>query len=136
MSKQLTKQKAIEEHRKMWNWIAEQYENGSMESAYDLKERYCRTHGYYHMEHECFCCEYDKQVGTKEDDYCKYCPLIWGTEKETTSYYCECYNTGLWSRIWEGTVYKTMNIGRDEAVKLAKQIANLPERPNKQGDIL
>lgn len=24
----LTKEQAIQEHRKMWNWIADQYENG------------------------------------------------------------------------------------------------------------
>lgn len=26
---QLTKKQAIEEHRKMWNWIADQYENNT-----------------------------------------------------------------------------------------------------------
>lgn len=136
MPRRLTKQKAIELHRDMWNWIAEQYENDSTEEAYDLKTQYCRQHGFYHLEHECFCCEYDDQAGVETDEYCKYCPLLWGTETETTSYYCECDNTGLWSKICKGTVYKTLNIGRQEVIRLAKQIANLPERPNIKGDIL
>lgn len=40
----LTKKRAIEEHRKMWNWIAEQYENetdiSSDEAFRVLKEHY------------------------------------------------------------------------------------------------
>ena len=136
MSIQLTKQKAIEEHRKMWNWIAEQYENGSTEEAYMLKEQYCRDHGYFIISNECFCCEYDNQVANNVCDGCKYCPLLWGTESKTSDFFCEYKDTGLWTRMWQLTRYGSTILEHIEAAKIARQIANLPERPDKQGDIL
>lgn len=36
----LTKEQAIQEHRKMWNWIADQYKNGCIKYIYEVEQRY------------------------------------------------------------------------------------------------
>ena len=54
----LTKQKAIEEHRKMWNWIADQYEKGCVTDIHALKSEYMGETGLEgRLLHNCFCCE-------------------------------------------------------------------------------
>ena len=105
---ELTKERAIEEHRKMWNWIAEQYENVSEVlielhnidrlKNYYIKENHSELED-YEIDYNCFCCEYDDQF----DGDCLHCPLEWG---------------GAYS-------------SRDDFVlcgKIARKIANLPER--------
>lgn len=124
----LTKEKAIEEHRKMWNWIADELEKPEIlitkETVHDLKVRYCNANN-WNLRNGCFCCEYDEQFA---DDRCMNCPILWGTEDMVDDYYCEC-NThedidGLW---WESN-----NLAKDGeyegASVIARQIANLPER--------
>ena len=49
---ELTREQAIAEHRKMWRWIAEQYENGKGEDylrSYQLKDHYLSLNGYYNL---------------------------------------------------------------------------------------
>ena len=38
----LTKEQAIIEHRKMWNWIADQYTSGCIESIYDVESKFIK----------------------------------------------------------------------------------------------
>lgn len=129
---ELTKQQTIEEHRKMWNWIAEQLEKGIKKSVYDLKVEYCERNQLSLLYH-CFCCDY---ALTTSDyvycDMCKNCPVIWGTESDTKDFFCEYEikkedfyeDHGLWSKADEYSKkgkYK-------EAAELARQIANLPEK--------
>ena len=117
--KELTKEEAIEEHRKMWRWIAEETEK-RQEIVY--KEDYIED--YFPDEKiscDCFCCEYDEQ---KQGKNCKFCPIDWGSK-------CDWFmclrkeikddNKGLFY-LWELTT------DWKKAAELARQIAELPER--------
>lgn len=39
---ELSKEEAIRKHREMWNWIAEQYENGATVPVYRLKQDFIK----------------------------------------------------------------------------------------------
>ena len=62
---QLTKEQAIIEHRKMWNWIADQYKNrtdllNETEDVEGLKKCYIDTvFPNERVECNCFCCDKD-----------------------------------------------------------------------------
>lgn len=138
----LTKQKAIEEHRKLWNWIADQFESGVKDTAFNLKAEYCHSHFKgIDINNHCFCCEYATQVNIEvtENNYedCKFCPLVWGTENKLDSYCCENhYDNSLARGLWT-LVGKYSNLGEyTDAARIAREIANLPERPNESFDIL
>lgn len=113
----LTKEQTIEEHRKMWNWIADQYEKGSVQDCFDLEKTYLEDK-YKDVECDRFCCEYDDYHG----DYdCDSCPLDWGSESRTCS-------NGLYSKLCKSTQIEGFDYKKAE--KLARKIANLPERKN------
>lgn len=136
----LTKEKAIKWHRKMWNWIADFLEDND-EYVWELKEKFLKMHGFNDVKHECFCCEYANQQAEKEYEiketrtkmchYCPYCPLQWGTENNANDYFCEngiqteiekFKSVGLWTIILIG------NLNHKENAKIARKIANLPEK--------
>ena len=107
----LTKQQAIEGHRKMWNWIADEIEKQKSEYWIpSLKECYCYENKLTLIS-DCFCCEYNNNY--KE---CPKCPLDW----IESSYCCgdekSLYHRVLYPKRWQ------------EQADLARQIANLPER--------
>lgn len=67
----LTREEAVSEHRKMWNWIADKIEEEKRDQYIEcLKEKYCNREGYF-IENDCFCCGYTKYI-------CDYCPIEWG----------------------------------------------------------
>lgn len=75
---ELTREQAIAEHRKMWQWITEHYEKNSIYSLdlYTLKKEYFRRLGYNHF-YICGCsflCEYTRRFGVAR---CEKCPLDW-----------------------------------------------------------
>lgn len=116
---ELTREEAISEHRKMWNWIADEIEKEKRYQYIEgLKKEYCDREGYY-IRNNCFCCEY-----TYTKYICDYCPIEWKSEVEDfmcIQKYEEDDDEGLYAlccneRDWE------------EQAKLARQIANLPER--------
>lgn len=114
---QLTREQAIAEHRKMWNWIADQIETLKFTlDIYGYKKEYCSINGCYWISNWCFLCEY-----TNND--CNLCPLEWG---KSIPYQCEgeigdqC-NQGLWWKCLKAETWQ-------EQAALARQIANLPER--------
>ena len=79
---QLTKEQAIQEHRKMWNWIADQYDRGSNEHIGRLKELYFKNiyDGIINIPTGCFPCEYTRQNKDMISSYaykCNECPLQW-----------------------------------------------------------
>lgn len=121
----LTKEKAIKEHRAMWLWIAEQLENGNFLDVATLKEDYLEEMGVV-IRNDCFCCEY---AATRNDCFCKanvvceYCPLIWGNEDKCGSYFCETQG-GLWFEAQRASLCGEY----EKAAKLARQIANLPAK--------
>lgn len=124
---ELTKEKAIEEHRKMWNWIADKLlepeTQEKQKNVHVLKRDYCRKN-HLNILHACWCCEYDWQY-VHIYKRCSNCPLEWGTEDEWDGYYCECINeSGLWliaNNLAGNRKYK-------EASEIARQIANLSEK--------
>ena len=143
----LTKEKAIEEHRKMWNWIADQYAAHVEISLYDLKRQYCLEYKKDAMNH-CFCCEYnffceanDQEENECNRGICAYCPVVWGTEKKYQEYYCERQEWDapekdviLWTDLLHETADLPITVGAvsDKEFKkfetMARHIANLPEK--------
>ncbi len=131
----LTKKEAIRQHRKMWNWIADE----------TIKQKRVVQKSNYFMANDidglklhnmCYCCQYCAQEHHDYDkfynNYCKNCPLVW--ESECNSYMCEdktrdgkfTTQNGLfrdWCLIVENSKY-------EEAAALARRIANLPVRKN------
>lgn len=138
----LTKEQAIAEHRKMWNWIADRLEEHH--PGYDIymyKMKYIKENfPDNNIRHNCFCCQYAAQEMDYDGNFCINCPLVWGTEADTDEFFCEQGNCdipvedlflfdsdeeyGLWSYAQR----LTKDLCYDEAAKVARQIANLPER--------
>lgn len=126
---ELTREQAIKEHRKMWNWLAEHPEK--------WKDDYFKIHHeqFSHINNDCFLCEYDYQNGGK---YCgEKCIIDWGNAvgcMDTTS------DLGLYKVYYELTsllrdINKNSEQSKDVAKGLrliisrtARAIAELPER--------
>lgn len=64
----LTKEQAIREHRKMWNWLAEHPDK--------CKSDYLELNNFGHINNDCFLCEYSNQNNGRFCD--KDCILHWG----------------------------------------------------------
>ncbi|MCH5186818.1 MAG: hypothetical protein J1F63_00340 [Oscillospiraceae bacterium] len=115
----MTKAEAIANHRKMWNWIADETEKRQRCVS---KDEYFYTVDIANRPHQrCYCCEYSAQNGIlpfPEYD-CGLCPVVWPfgglccTPDEDGLYDCWCRTYGL---DWQ------------LAAELARQIAELPER--------
>ena len=117
---QLTRERAITLHRRMWRWIG----------LKTLKEKRCVKKDEWFERFklnkvccECYCCEYVKQfLNIPPDDQCGRCPIDWvGID-------CTYGKKGdghglliLWSKA-------TLRNNWRKAGKLALQIAELPER--------
>lgn len=104
----LTKQQAIVGHRKMWNWIADEIEKRKhICKIINLKMIYCHEN-VLNLQNHCFCCEYTDSI----DNACDSCILDWGITGDCALLYGKVVHATSWK----------------EQVKLARQIANLPER--------
>ena len=129
----LTKTQAIAEHRKMWNWIADQLEQGIVvHSPYLLKKEYLKDTPYRQkLIAHCFLCEY---AGACSDS-CRHCPVV---HENKNIHVTGCLG-GLYNEL--GYVIDQCDLddtqeSRQYAVQLCRKIANLPERPDMPGDIL
>ena len=144
----LTKEQAIEEHRKMWRWIAEELESHTVEELCKkyfglsaMKAEYLIKNDKTIVLNCCFCCEYAAQVVGAVIEICKECPIKWpGTGDKWGLYQCDV-DCGVYRLAWG--CFKRMHscyinrdsIGRaeraieekEECIKLCKQIAELPE---------
>ena len=108
----LTKQQAIEGHRKMWNWIADKIEREERRVYIsDLKKNYCRENNVV-LHNRCFCCEYSIYF----DLSCEKCPVDWIKTKHCCDNEKSLYNLVINASTWQ------------EQAELARTIANLPER--------
>lgn len=113
------RKKVIKNHRKMWNWIADNQEEMGI---YDdgMKSKYLSLYEKRKPLKECYLCDY---VGRRHLD-CSYCLIDWGNSSRQP---CldyndkEGYDKGLFSRWVQET-------DLHEAAKLAREIANLPEK--------
>ena len=150
----LSRSEAVRLHREMWNWIADELEKMALdgictyEDVFDMKQRFCKENGYKNILHYCFCCDYDynkvrNYSNTNLPIYeCQFCPLKWGTEdKLPTGYYCQ---DALKEDDFKGKWSLCDRLSREaqdfdtrpeiikqkylEAAKLAREIAELPER--------
>lgn len=117
----LTKKQAVEEHRKMWNWITERFKEEDRKSIECLKSEYLiKFFKNEDIDNECFCCEYLNNFG--DEQHCTMCPIIWLEEGGTCMY----------------NLYIELSDQNHPLVNaaIAERIANLPERPDEEWDIL
>lgn len=101
---ELTRERAIEEHRKMWRWLAEHPEKKKWDYLLDETPI---LNDLINIRNMCFLCTYTKEK-------CNCCPLDWGAA-------CCCKDDGLIAR------WNNARSIREKAT-FAKQIAELPER--------
>lgn len=121
---ELTREQAIAEFRKEWNYIADEIEKFKMViGIVDCKRRYCMENIRYPVKNYCFLCEYTCNGKWQQD--CKKCPIEWPVNFGGAPCEGECsedeQKNGLW---WRCNTAKTWQ----EQARLARQIANLPER--------
>lgn len=118
----MTKQEAIKNHRAMWNWIADEIEETKcVLDVYELKRQYCKSIRRFFTNNFCFLCEYVKHEG------CQKCPVRWPST--ANAYMCEDNGkgeAGLWLECYD--IYDKGCTDWQEQAKLARQIANLPEK--------
>lgn len=127
----MTREQAIEEHRKMWRWIADQYRKGRNEFITSLKEEYItKIFGEEDIRNDCFCCEYAKnQADIHECMMCDCCPIEWKSHVEL--FPCiDRYKVDDFKGLYECTFFLSSDVSktRNEIIRLAEEIANLPER--------
>ena len=105
----LTRDQAISEHRKMWNWIS--YETKRKKRRVGKNEYFCAI-GINNVPNSgCYCCEF--HVNNNEVNCGDNCIIDWGKNVGClSSYFLEWNNTTDW----------------EESARLARIIANLPER--------
>lgn len=125
----LTKEEAIRDHRKMWNWIAimlksERYKAfdytgcgfGYGTTVVFLKQAYLNMIGLKGEVYcDCFCCEYAIHQDNQSCD-CESCPVVWQNG--------ECNNSEY--KQFTRLPYTPENLPK--AVELALKIATLPEK--------
>lgn len=114
----LTKQEAIDGHRKMWNWIADETE----------KRRKVVTKRAYFEELQvpvpirgCYCCDY-------ANDRCSNCPIQWTLSNDgpdNALFYCRS-TTAEFEAWFDAKNRKDWQ----EAAKWARIIAELPSQKN------
>lgn len=107
---ELTKKEALESHRKMWTWIANEIkEEKYVVNIILLKKRYLGFSA-SHIVNYCFLCDYDDRFYGD----CKHCPV------DTNFDFYDCLG-GLYEMCFNARTY-------EEQYELALEIANLPER--------
>lgn len=124
----LSREQAISEHRKMWNWIADMTEKSKLKvSKYDYFIGNDMRTDMYGLYNNCYCCEYC-YINSGMINFgvlnCDICPIEWGSicknnmcenrymYGDLNGYYAQ------WKRVYDWK----------EAARLARIIANLPER--------
>lgn len=121
----LTRERAIAEFRKEWNYIADVIER--VKKVIDVssyKFEYCYENKFYVVKNDCFLCEYVRNGSF--DWKCDKCPIEWPSNFGGFPCEGECWEDnkerfGLW---WKCKNAETWQ----EQAALARQIANLPER--------
>lgn len=141
---ELSKEQAIEEHRKMWRWIYDTVKNrietgnykkdGMFKPEYIdailLKREYIsKFYPYYEpLSNDCFLCQYTDYIAYYESDTCeKLCPLKW------TDGSCMCY--GSYKSEYRVVLNMTMEISKTgnipkDYLEIIKKIRDLPVKEN------
>ena len=119
----LTREEAIAEFRKMWNWIADETEK---RQAFVDTQTYFRENYLEMVDSACYCCEYGYQLAIDDvvEKKCDVCPINFGDHRE-----------GIWESPcaregspFNGWIVSSWLKAWKSAAKCARQIANLPER--------
>lgn len=111
-----TKEKAILEHIKMWNWIADNVIQIKPPTATNIKKLYLQTCNInVDLVRNDFICEY---VNNNYNGDCHFCPIRWGA-----SYFSICSEEecGTFQYCLDNMLYK-------DASYIAKVIAQLPTK--------
>lgn len=119
----LTKEETITEHRKMWNWIAEQYANGKKDDIDVLKEKYVLEKGITYLCFNCFSCDYTSQFSglRGKNAVCSRCPFVW--ENSHSEEGADCLEAAY---LCLSSLTHNIDFNTDDATKLSMEIANLP----------
>lgn len=130
----LTKKQAIEEHRKMWTWIAELIKNddGKYYSEklykniiYKMKREYLELYlPGEDVRAYCFCCEYTFNMYPKTFCACAHCPIVWGDEDKNVEMGCSNLRSSPYRSLKRLVYPFDKRLAYNEALR----IANLPER--------
>ena len=116
----ITYQQAVTEHRKMWNWIAEQTE---LYQTCFSKDNYLELMGNTKLTNDCFLCQYTVRRWRDEpwstQNYCDYCIGIWSENPEKN---CSLTTYGAWCQAYRKDDWEL-------AAKYARLIAHLPIKP-------
>lgn len=130
----ISKEQALDLHREMWIWIAEQYHNHSQIEVDILMEEFGEKNGTYLVNP---CCKYNSEELLYNKisygrDYCCKCPVIWGSEDKCQAWFCDYeYDYIEWTAL-DGLItqmrFFTCRGQYENARDLAIKIANLPER--------
>jgi hypothetical protein len=113
----LTRSKAIELHRELWDWLTKNPHRRKVDWP-----RWVDYGGPGVTKNECFLCEYSLPLAVDNENnaifMCDYCPLVWPGGS------CEHKegNKGL----FEQWAYEDMDLKK--RAKIAAQIRDLPER--------
>ena len=127
----LTKDEAIELHRKMWRWIAEETEKLGRKV---YKWEYFKAMGIDENDvpiYDCYCCEFDilERFNRHCTSNCEECPLDWGAGYETGYIEVNCLTIEYFYVQRFGYFRRWVNTkSPEEAAELARIIAELPEK--------
>ena len=113
----MKKEEAVYNHRKLWNWIAEETEK---RKEVVLKAQYFYENGLSYIKNDCYCCEYEQEF---LDDDCNHCPILWVSAGEKYKY-CVAKS----SPYMKWTIASEITQDYRECAKYAREIANLPAR--------
>ena len=121
---EMTKQEAVAKHRKLWNEIADMIDRGERYGVIDLKREALNNLGEENdIYNNCYCCEYARM-------YCSNCPVVWNNEDSRCRFMCETgsYEYDENNSEWLNFMYAIKDGYYDLAAKVAREIANLPEK--------
>lgn len=115
---------AIEQHRKMWHWIAQEVREGrvkNFEQLLDKKEEYISERYHNKIYASCFMCEYASHEARRRVDnniytMCDYCPL---------KLLCTEFSSSYWML---SELYDYRLSDKNCIAELCEQIAEAPER--------
>lgn len=124
----LTREEAIAEFRKMWNWIADETEK--RQEIVD-KQTYFRENYLEMVDSACYCCEYGKQavINDLAEMACDACPIDFGDhDADKPLSHCIRRESPFWNWSIACCIDEYEEGDWRKAAWCARQIANLPER--------
>lgn len=125
----MTKQEAVENHRKLWNWIAEQNRLTDKNTDPVTKPLFFEEHDINGRDipvHYCYACQYASNLTDPDDPgKCDYCPIDWTDNGKLKHERCiNNEETGLYDQFSKAVNRHSMR----RCAVIAKRIAELPER--------